>query len=191
MGSVDEGLGEEISGLGRSWTKGLGVAEETYLSAGAFLGSGLETGTGLEREFGAFFGFETASIFFSGDFGRVWVFGLVFWAFFFFGSFTGLGAASSSLETALLFCVLGSTSIAASALTFALTGEAGGVDFRGLLGRLYVLTVHPPSSSWVAGTGVGGAGAEAGAGAGVLTGAGAGGVLAAGAAGDVGLVAEA
>ena len=65
------------------------------------------------------------------------------------------------------------------------------MDFRGLLFRLDVFTVHPPSSSWAAGTGAGGAGVEAGAGAGVLTGAGAGAVLAAGAAGDVGLVAEA
>ena len=52
---VEEGLGIEILGLGRSWTEGLGVAEETYLSALDFRGSGLESGAGLDRDFGSFF----------------------------------------------------------------------------------------------------------------------------------------
>ena len=176
---LDEGVGIETSGVGRSWTRGLGVAEETYIAAGALLGLGLGSGTGLEWDFCAFFCTGLAGDL---DLGT---------AFFFFGSVAGLGAASSSLEAALRFWDFGSTSITTSALTFALAGEAGGVDFRGLLLRLYVFTVHPPSSSWAAGTGAGGVGAEAGAGAGVLTGAGAGAVLAAGAVGDVGLVAEA
>ena len=131
--SVEEGLGIVILGVGRSWTEGLGVAEEVYLTAGTLLGSGLGSGTGLDWDFGAFCFVTVAvtwlsSMFLVGDLGL----GLVFWVFFFF-SFMGLGAASSSLETALRFWVFGSTSITASALTFALAGEDGGVDFRGLL----------------------------------------------------------
>ena len=82
---VEEGLGVEISGVGRSWTRGLGVAEETYLAAGASLGLGLGSGTGLEWDFCAFFCTGLAGDL---DLGT---------AFFFFGSATGLGAASSSL----------------------------------------------------------------------------------------------
>ena len=127
---VERGLGIGVSGMGRSWTKGLGVAEETYLTALDFRGSGLESGTGLDRDIGTFFEIFSMLVFATASTGLA----LDFWAFFFLISAVGLGAASSSLETALLFWALGSTSIATSGFGFgfALAGEVGGVDFRGL-----------------------------------------------------------
>ena len=62
--------------------------------------------------------------------------GWVFEGFFFFSTTFGLGAASSSLETALRFWVLGSalgsTCLGAAGLGFA--GEVGGVVFFRPLG---------------------------------------------------------
>ena len=120
---VEEGVGVELSGVGRSWTRGLGVSEGIYFSAFDFRGSGLESGTGLDRDFGSFFFMVTMLA------AATTGFVFVFCAFFFLGSAGDFGAVSSSLEAALLFWALGSTSISATGLGFgfALAGEVGGV----------------------------------------------------------------